>query len=254
VTTGHIMPVSGRVKELASADWNWRQTAAQLVRIDVRQIWKVGLIAGAMVVARNLWRRRISGLGVYATGAIAICAYYQLSYTTGFSAAFWYYGPLYILCSYALALALGWWIALMPQRRTWLIASAALLLFAILTMRVMVIRSYLHRGEGERAHIYRLALRLREQRGSDSAAAWDAGILGYYGGSVTNLDGLVNSADYLERYLSRGRTADYITEHRFKYLVCYESYTWPNGRASGVLADYRQIYSGDNWVILERKD
>jgi hypothetical protein len=254
ITTGHVMPVSGRVKAFASSDWSLRNVLVGMMHLDARESWKLGLIVSMVLVARDAWRRQVSSLTVYALGAMGICAYYQFNYSKGYAAAFWYYIPLYILFCYALALALQS-AAMLSGRRRAAVAGMVVLVLLMMTWRVSVMEGYLHRPAGDRANIFSVASVLRERlKSGGAAAAWDAGILGYYGGAVTNLDGLVNSADYLDSYLSLGRTPEYIRERRFEYVVCYEGDALPGGRAGAILDDYRQVFTGYGWAILERKN
>jgi hypothetical protein len=255
LTAGHIMPVSGRVKDLGSSHWNLDDTLAQLWQLDIRQTWKIGLLVAVGLLIRAAVRRELSGIGIYALGALAICAYYQLNYTTNFNAAFWYYIPLYVLFGFSIAAGLHRLMAMLRLHRRWALAAMTAMLLVTLLMRARLIESYVHRPAGERAQAYRTALVLRGMLIDSSvrAAAWDAAILGYYGGAVTNLDGLVNSTEFLERYLSRRRVPDYIREHRFTYLLCYEPDTHQGGKAFEVMNDYREVYAADSWVILERK-
>jgi hypothetical protein len=255
ITAGHIMPVSGRVKAFYSANSSLLDTLTQLMQIDVRQSWKIGAVVAVAVLIRDLHRRSLGAPGLYAIGALTIGAYYQLTYITAFSAAFWYYIPLYVLFAFGVAIALDVALAVVPSKRVLGIAVLALGLATMLGGRVRLMESYRQRSEGERADTYRVALVLREKLANPHfrAGAWDAGILGYYGGRVTNLDGLINSADFLEQYLSRNGTADYIHAQRFEFIVCYEPDAGPGGKAERIMDRYRPIFRDLSWVILERK-
>lgn len=252
ITTGHIVPVSGRVKALYSADWTWQAAVTNFLHIDVRESWKLGL-----AVAVATWipaaRRRGVGLALYAVVACAICAYYQFSYSASLNYAFWYYIPLYVLLSYGIAWAMTLLLPNIPRRVA--VAGLALTLALSIAARVRTLESYTHRPEGARANAYRVAhvLKQRMQVPGSRAAAWDAGILGYFGGAVTNLDGLMNTSDYLDEYLAKGRTADYIREQRFDFLACYEPDTRPGGKAFAVLDRYTRIYEANDLIILERR-
>lgn len=66
-----------------------------------------------------------------------------------------------------------------------------------------------------------------------NVASWNAGIIGYYaGGSVTNLDGLVNSNihPYIENHNLRG----YVEQHQIAYIADFQN----------VLKDYYQLRGG----------
>lgn len=255
LTTGHIMPVSGLTKSTVIPGWSIGGMVRALFHIDVRQSWKVGLLAAVILVARDIRRREPSGIGVYATVAVSICAYYQLTYPPSLSHAAWYYVPHYILLSYVLAAAFQRASQVLPGSAR--LAGTAVLIVLMTMMigaRARTMIGYRARGDGERTNTYRVAQTLRAVMApGDRAAAWDAGILGYFGGEVTNLDGLVNSADYFDRYLSRGRTPDYIREHGFKYIVCVDIDSEAGGRAVAILDDYHEVYRGLSWVILERR-
>ena len=255
VTTGHVMPVSGLTKSTVIPGWTVNAMLRALLHIDVRQSWKIGLLAALILVARDIRRREPSGIGIYAAVAVSICAYYQLTYPPSLSHASWYYVPHYILLSYAIAAALQFTSETVPAAAHR--AAIAVLIVLMMTMigtRARIMIGYRVRGDGERTNTYRVAQTLRGLMApGDRAAAWDAGILGYFGGQVTNLDGLINSADYFDRYLSHGRTPDYIREHGFKYIVCVDTDTQPGGRAAAVLDHYREVYRGLSWVILERR-
>jgi len=251
VTTGHLVPVSGRVKML-EAQHLPPSTFADLISFDIRQSWKLGFVAGAIVVINNVIRRRFDALAAYALGGIAMCVYYHVTFGRAYASSFWYYVPLYIVLAHSVAWCFD---AVMKKTRTRQMVVAGLVFAVIgaIALRGAAIYRYRQRPPGDRANIYLVAQHLKAIRTPGArAAAWDAGILGYYGGGVTNLDGLVNSADYMERYLALGRTADYVREHGFRYVVCYESDTRPGGRAEALLRDYRSVSSERGWLILER--
>jgi len=71
---------------------------------------------------------------------------------------------------------------------------------------------------------YRMARWMSSHLPSDAkVGSWNAGILGYFSDRcVINLDGLVNSHEYFERYLKTGRTADYIREKGIEFLADYD--------------------------------
>ena len=255
VTTGHLMPVSGLTKSTVFGGWSLSGMIGSLLHIDVRQSWKLGLLTALMLVARDYRRRELTGVGIYAVGALAIAAYYLLSYSPTFSQSAWYYVPHYILFSYGISEALRRVGDLLPASvRSVATAMAIALMLLLISGRAWLMTRYVGRGEGERAAIYRVAGELRELlRSGDRVGAWDAGILGYYGGAVTNLDGLINSMEYYEQYLSHGRTADYIRDQGFQYIACVVSDTLPGGGAYTVLDLYSEVYRGQSWVILKRR-
>lgn len=254
--TGHVVPISGRVKAWLSVERRslgavWIEWAS----FDVRQIWKVGVAAALAFVARDAWRRHPTGIGAYSLGAIAIVVYYVWNHTPGFSLTFWYYVPLYGVLTHAAAAALQRALDHRGLARRAVVPVVSVAVVALMAARVWTVENYRSRGEGERAEMFRLAGVLRGlTAGRDvRVGAWDAGILGYYAGPVTNLDGLINSAEYFDRYYSKGRTLDYIREVGFDYIVCYEGYLRPGRQADGLLADYQAVFKGWDWVILERR-
>lgn len=254
-TTGHIMPISGRLKAFWAEGSVRPPIWTELLTFDLRQSWKLGALVAIGLVARDAWRRRPSGLGAYAAGALAIFAYYAVVQWQGFTSIFWYYVPLYSLT----AVGLAWILAalLTTERHARLVQGAIVgAVVVLLGGRGWTIDRYRYRPEAERADILRVAEQLNRLKAGRHAraAAWDAGILGYYAGPVTNLDGLINSAEYFERYYSQGRVLEYIRENRFTYVVCYASYVAPGASAEGLLSDYRAVYSGLRWVILERQE
>lgn len=254
VTTGHIMPVSGLVKRFWAEAYTLKDSLLSLLELDIRQSWKIGLVVALALVIRDASRRRISGLGAYSAGALVIFSYYvfNISYPGG---AFWHHVPLYAVFCFGVSAVLGTVVTMVFRewRRT-AAAAVATVVIILLAMRVSTVIGYLDRPEAERAEIYRVALALRELTAGSHArvGAWDSGILGYYAGPVTNLDGLVNSVDYFERYVVLDRMTEYVQEHAFDYIVCYESYVAPAGFASGIRDSYVPVFNRYRWVILKR--
>ena len=65
-------------------------------------------------------------------------------------------------------------------------------------------------------------LYLHEQALDGSVGAWNAGIIGYYqGGTVINLDGLVNNDIYA--YAISNRLPSYVAERRITYVVDFKT-------------------------------
>lgn len=253
-TTGHVMPVSGMVKRFWAEGWSLRDSWLTLLSFDLRQSWKIGLAGAIVLVIRDASRRQVTGIGAYAAGALGIFFYYLLNAAQP-GANFWYYVPLYAVLAYCLSVVVQTMASLIFRgRRQAAAISASLLMVIALAGRAQTVLGYRDRPEGERADLYRVALELRTLTGNADVriGAWDAGILGYYGGRVTNLDGLVNSVDYLDRYLMTGRTADYIREHRFPYIACYDFSLLPGGLAASLPGDYAEVFRGKGWVILKR--
>jgi hypothetical protein len=80
--------------------------------------------------------------------------------------------------------------------------------------------------------------------------AWNAGILGYFSDRcVVNLDGLVNSHEYFERYLKTNRVAQYLLRERINFLADYDLKALQS--VSGKL-NLERIYwrPGKDWVCF----
>jgi len=247
-TTGHLMPVSGRVKANEPAA-TLAEFWSELARIDIRQTWKVGLACAIVLVFRSLWQQRIGGVAAYAAGGLSIFAFYQLAFGNGTMGFVWYFIPLYAMSCYALALGLQTasdWLLRGKPRASAIVMGA--IVVAVLGARGVAIERYQYRADREHADTYSVALALREITGDRDVriGAWDAGILGYYGGRVTNLDGLINSADFFERYYLPGRVIDYIYEVGFDYIVCPE-----HDLPDVLLGNYKIVFQNHSWVILE---
>jgi len=248
-TTGHLMPVSGRVKSHEPAS-TLAEFWGDLARIDIRQTWKLGLACALVLVLRSLWQQRMSGLAAYAAGGLSIFAYYQFAFGHGTMGFVWYFVPLYAMSCYVLAVGLqtaSEWL-LRGRARASAIAMGAMVV-AVLGARGVAIERYQYRADREHADTYRVALALREITGDRDVriGAWDAGILGYYGGRVTNLDGLINSADFFERYYLPDRVLDYIDEVGFDYIVCPE-----HDLPDELLGKYQIVFQKYSWVIVEK--
>lgn len=255
LTTGHAMQVSGLVK-LYLSQLQPATVLADFVRPDVRGgCWKLGALAAICILARDARGRRPSGVGLYALGGLVIAAYYQLNYDIGFNYAFWYYIPLDNLFCYAVALVMQRAAASIESERPWLVAvGLAAALTVVFAIRIDKNYGYRRLTIAERGETYLAALTMRARtQPEDRIAAWDAGVLGYFGERrVINLDGLINSTDYFERYISLGRTADYIRESGFEYVACVASDVGPTGRAAPILDRYTEAFRDGSWVFLKR--
>jgi hypothetical protein len=254
LTMGHLMPISGVVKSRWPQSWTLQDNLLALVAIDLRQSWKAGLAVALVLVIRDVRRRRASPLGAYSLGALAMFSYYVMNiYRPG--DAFWHHVPLYALLCYGIAVAGQWGIQLVFRNEGRLATVVvAIALTIVLGVRLRTQLQYRDRPDGERADIYHVAMALKGLVGDTGArvAAWDAGILGYYAGPVTNIDGLVNSGDYYDRYLSLGRTTQYIREHRFTFVACYAKHFQPGQLAGELMEDYEPVFRGRQWLILKR--
>ena len=72
ITTGYFMPVSGLVKRFWSESRTADQAWLALIHLDVRQSWKIGACVALALVVCDAYRRRVSGLGAYSAGALAL--------------------------------------------------------------------------------------------------------------------------------------------------------------------------------------
>lgn len=251
-TSGHLMTVSGRVKSEAPLV-TLAELWIDLISLDFRQTWKLGLAFSIVLVVHGLWRRRITGPSAYAAGSLAIFAFYPLAFGEPAMAAYWYYIPLYTMSCLAIALGLQAASNWLTRERTYVSTIVmTVLVVVVLGMRGARLESFRRAPEGAEAAVYRLAAVLRGITGDRDVriGAWDAGILGYYGGRVTNLDGLANSTEFFERYHSRDRVTEYIHEVGFQYIVCFEDYL--SDQASGLLGPYRIAYTHGDWVVMEK--
>ena len=105
------------------------------------------------------------------------------------------------------------------------IAVVALVLYSgALCARYIYHYTSLTAEHNPHSDLYQMARWMRSHLPTDAkVAAWSAGILGYFSDRyVINLDGLVNSHEYFERYLKLGRTADYIREKGIRFLADYD--------------------------------
>ncbi len=68
------------------------------------------------------------------------------------------------------------------------------------------------------------AVRFVKERaaGGERVGSWNAGLIGYLaGGTVVNLDGLVNDADFLDRVVRTGNVQPYLQANGIRYVVDY---------------------------------
>jgi hypothetical protein len=84
-------------------------------------------------------------------------------------------------------------------------------------------RLYQARNYKRYGHQISVARWIRENLPTDSTiGTWNAGLVGYFSAyPVVNLDGLVNSPEYMNDYLLQGRTLDFVQSEEIEYIIDY---------------------------------
>jgi len=193
-----------------------------------------------LLVAYAIWLIALLGLRaiflVNPHGLLLLIVYGGLHYL---AYSFWllrnyqgYQTPEFLLITILTATGLGAIYRRLSQfvrQDVWMKAAPAVVAVLVLCSGVLCVRYICHytspaAEHNSHADLYWMARWIRLHLPIDAkVGAWSAGILGYFSGRcVINLDGLVNSHEYFERYLKTGRTADYIREKGIGFLADYD--------------------------------
>jgi hypothetical protein len=220
VSYGHLMPVSGAIKMALTSD----EIAPRSARLGA----VLAAVLGIAAIGRLARRRPDSAYALLAPpiAACAVLAVYNFGVRGEMSAALirvWYLEP-YLL---AAALAIG---ALAMAGTTRLPARALALGAAALCLAGAGL-SWKYRLQPRSYSLYQAAERCsrwfdRNSAPGAVAAAWDTGYVGAFTSKpVMNLDGLVNSWEYKERFLDLGKVDEFVFNvHPVDYVV---QYAWP---------------------------
>lgn len=137
---------------------------------------------------------------------------------------YWYVVPECVLCAILLVGAAEFLLSRIPSSvrlaSNLVVAAIVLAAFACIGWK----RHYKRFGpdNGHPAAHYKAAMWLKENtEPSAIIGCWDAGAVGYFSRrSVVNLDGLVNSFDYLP-YLKKGNITEYLKEKKVSIIAQY---------------------------------
>jgi hypothetical protein len=233
VSYGHLMPVSGAIKMALSSD----EMAPKSARLGAVLASALGIAA----IWRAVRRRPDSAYALLAPplGACAVLAVYNFGVRGEMSASLiriWYLEP-YLL---AAALAIG----ALAVARTPRLPARSLAIGAAAIWLAGAGLSWKYRLQPRSYSLYQAAERCsrwfdRNSAPGAVAAAWDAGFVGAFTPKpVMNLDGLVGSWDYKERFLDPGKVDDFVFNvHPVDYVL---QYAWP-----GTMRKLSTRFSGD---------
>jgi len=216
----HLAPVSGAIKLHLSAD-EVGSPAARLAAVGVA--CAMGL--GFLISARRTRSPRLAVLVPATVGALVI-AIYNFGVRGELSpklVRIWYLEPYFLLLALISGMLLARWKHSRPIRVA-LGAAAALWLISAGFV-------WMYRLDARSYNIYQAAQRCSRwvEEHIDSGAvggAWDAGFAGAFTHKpVMNLDGLINSWEYKEKYLDTGAVDEFIlSRHPVDFVV---QYMWP---------------------------
>ncbi|MHB0939305.1 MAG: hypothetical protein ACYDCO_24545 [Armatimonadota bacterium] len=231
--TGHLMPVSGAVKQwysaqaraeaVAAAGSAWRVAAGNLlwplaypkglvILAGVTLPWLLLVLSllpaarTALAPARRLWPFFLAATAAY--------LFYALMFFGPYSRTSWYYLPQVLLALLSTAMLLR----LLIDR--WMPRVPAAVSVAVAVLCILGIGGYTGLSQWRKMHAapqgwnYALYVAARWARDGlppgATVASSSAGILGYYAEHpVINTDGLVNDYAFLEEYLRAGRVTEY---------------------------------------------
>jgi len=201
---GHLTPVSGAIKAADPGN------APMWARTSVAILGAALLAAMAFVVVRSpgdaVCRSRLVRLApliVY----VCVQTVHMVSMQGRVIPALWYLVPHLLLFGLLLE-----WVWQIWQRSLWrqIVTVSAIASFALLSLATWAIRLNPETYAPEMAA--RRAGRWLARNAAQEAivAGWDCGIVAAHSDRrVVNLDGLINSWEYKEQYLDRGRAAEY---------------------------------------------
>lgn len=215
----HLMPVSGAIKQHLDAD----EVAPRAARLAVLALAVAG-IAGIWLAAKRRQARVLVLLAPAVAGALVV-AIYNFAVRGEMSPnliRIWYLEPYFLVGS----LIAGAVLAIPGRRLPVAIFGAASGLWLALT-----VFSWLYRFEPRSYNLYLAAE--RSSRWVDAhaevgaiGAAWDAGFAAAFTRKpVMNLDGLINSWEYKEHYLDRGKVDEFILTRQPADFVM--QFAWP---------------------------
>jgi len=273
---GHVMPISGRVKQsmafLPGADPAVLPRIIEAVRntavyegvrspFTYLSIWIGPLLVVYLLIGAV--RRRSPRAWIEAGLLAALLAhftYYAATSVWGFFT--WYQLPYAIATVYILFRIVAVFARRLDTDRSPVpVVGIASALFVIGFFALRVSVEYRKTFEWPDFSRHPCWARLRElsARFPDARlAGWNAGFPGYFfDGRVANLDGLVNSPVYSERYLMPYRTLDYILEQQFDFIVDYDRYIGFNTprihRLAGMTDEaYRRLLN--HYLLAEEVD
>lgn len=233
---GHLMPVSGALKLRSVIGPSLKGAVITLaVAAGLLAYWRVGRVSSRLEVSVRRQLRWLFPLVVY-VGAQLVSG----SALRGMLVPeIWYLTPHFLFAVLVVSAALD------GDRRLDRVRQAGLAAVAIVLLTGSLIY-YPSNPSGYHMHtgLRRLGAWLRTHTPEDAlVTGWDVGIVAAESRRrVINLDGLINSWEYNESFLQRGRTDEFITRvHRVDYLA---QFMWPadirDGRYRGV--DLRPWY------------
>jgi hypothetical protein len=258
VTTGHVVPVSGVVKQIYTvpfaASWH-ASTSNGKPALEVLAAAPMLISALALFWCgrnKNAAARPEQNALLLAAVAVVIYYLYLATYATNFYR--WYF---------AMPAGAGAWIALhwfaqqefRPNMSGRMLkvagVAAALVAFASNVLFVWFIASSVSLSW----HLLQIAQKLEQTtRPCDVAAVFDAGIVGYFSNRrVINLDGLANNYTYLNEYLLKGKLLEYLEEQGVSvYLLREQNAVNSREIASG---QYEFVqFPADPRIKLRRQD
>jgi hypothetical protein len=215
----HLMPVSGAIKQHLDHD----EVAPRAARLAV-VILAVAGIAGTWLAAKQRQSRVLALLAPAVAGALVV-AIYNFAIRGEMSPnliRIWYLEPYLLVGS----VIVGAVLAVPGRRLPVAIFGAASGLWLALT-----VFSWHYRFQSRSYSLYVAAE--RSSRWVDShpevgaiGGAWDAGFAAAFTRKpVMNLDGLINSWDYKEQYLDRGKVDEFILKRQPVDFVM--QFAWP---------------------------
>ncbi len=178
-----------------------------------------------------------------------------------FSVEPWYHSWLLISWMVWISWALERWLrsAVLPPHVA-RVLPAALLCLVVLCMGLSVVRQMTgSRSEVDELHVARLGLSewINTNLPADAKlGAWNAGILAYFTDrTLVNLDGLMNSPEYVRSIVSGGAIGDIIAGLTVDVIVDYNNKdsTMPRSQRWDRKESFRGVWKWQDVIVLQRR-
>ncbi len=216
---GHPVPIHGVLKScFPRVNVQWQNVLAgpsgstTLTAALAASVLAAGLLLRSGRIGREA---RGAGLTAAALGLLQLAAF-VLFQKWSKPVPVWYFGPVLLCGTFALAVGVANTVGLRRMRAVTTIAVAAVLAINV----VSTARVLRHAAASVSAEEPEDLVGFMKGKPEQVWACTDCGKLAFWSGQrVVNLDGLVNGFDYQED-LRRGRLARHLADKNVKYLIC----------------------------------
>lgn len=247
INTGFFMPLSGVVKQIpafhpgsALLDWGvaTQRMFSTFQNFPISLLTYCGLwLALPVIIILVIQSFRLRSISLVWYSALPISILTHFFYYARFSieGIYTWYTQLYIFGSVFLIFFVIHWSSVAPRFRSRPFMSTVTLILAFFLAVGLtawrITKEVQDFVSAESINSLRTSLVLEQLRQDTGAsfAGWNAGRTGFLlDGRLTNLDGLMNDAEYAMDYLSQEKTIEYIQKNQFDFIVDYNLF-WGAG-------------------------